>query len=122
MNNNISFIIALSLFMVANILSGVIKARKLNSFVFTTLKEGVINYLLWLLTFTSGVLAINYVPNLSLKIGQEVLEISKLLDLSKGAIISLYAYKFIKNILEYHNLKVTQLTKNLEIKEDSEVG
>lgn len=114
------FIIALSAFMAANVISGVIKSQATESFDYKTLLKGVIRYLLWLVSFVLGVLGIHYYTDLEIMIANQVITLDRALEVVKLSIITLYAAKFIQNCLEYHGIKKEVKTVN-EMGEDGTV-
>lgn len=99
------FIIALSAFMAANVISGVIKAQSTESFDYKTLLKGVLRYALWLVSFILGVIGIYYYADLEIVIAEEVVTLDRALEVVKLSIITVYAVKFIQNCFEYHGIK-----------------
>ena len=110
MEELLRFVIALTCFMAANVITGVIKANVQETFEWKTLLNGVLKYVLWLVSFILGVIAIGYFPDLEIQIGEEIVTLAQGIELLELTIIGVYAVKFFKNCYEYHEI-------NKEVKE-----
>lgn len=114
------FIIALSAFMAANVISGVIKSQAQEAFDYKKLLKGVIRYGLWLVSFILGVIGIYYYADLEIVIAEEVVTLDRALEIVKLSIITVYAVKFIQNCFEYHGIKKNVKSKD-EMGEDGTI-
>lgn len=110
------FAMALSLLMLGNAASGAMKARKEGKFSWDELRDGCINYLLWLATVLCLVAATQiYGGNFEITIGENTYTLLEAIEIAKRTVYVIWAGKLIQNIYEYTGInRQINLEKSLE--------
>lgn len=110
------FAMALSLLMLGNAASGAMKARKEGKFSWDELRDGCINYLLWLATVLCLVAATQiYGGNFEITIGENTYTLFEAIEIAKRTVYVIWAGKLIQNIYEYTGInRQINLEKSLE--------
>ena len=100
------FALATSLLMAGNAASGAMKARKEGKFDINELKDGCINYLLWLVTILCLVAATEiYGGDFNITIGDTTYTLMQAVDIAKRTVYIIWAGKLIQNVYEYAGVK-----------------
>ena len=100
------FALATSLLMAGNAASGAMKARKEGNFDINELKDGCINYLLWLVTILCLVAATEiYGGDFNITIGDTTYTLMQAVDIAKRTVYIIWAGKLIQNVYEYAGVK-----------------
>ena len=101
---------AIALVMIANTLFGIAKAQKYDEFDWSTLKKGIIKYLMILLgvgfTFIAGVLLPNF--KVTLPVSEEAITISQMLSVVAIAILGKYLVSCYQNLVELFGVQETK--------------
>lgn len=100
-----NFVIALTLLMIGNVITGIINAQEEVNFKWSKLKNGAIKYLLFLFAYICVVIAANLFQDLVISINGEQINLMEAIEAIKTAILTLYFVKFIQNLLQYFKLK-----------------
>ena len=110
------FAMALSLLMLGNAASGAMKARKEGKFSWDELRDGCINYLLWLATVLCLVAATQiYGGNFEITIGENTYTLFEAIEIAKRTVYVIWAGKLIQNIYEYTGInRQINLEKTIE--------
>lgn len=118
------FAMALSLLMLGNAASGAMKARKEGKFSWDELRDGCINYLLWLGTVLCLVAATQiYGGNFVITIGDNSYTLFEAIEIAKRTVYVIWAGKLIQNIYEYTGItRQINLEKSLEKISNSSQG
>ena len=96
------FGMAVTLLMLGNAASGAMKARKEGKFSFDELRDGCINYLLWLATVLCLVAATQiYGGNFEIIIGENNYTLLEAIEIAKRTVYVIWAAKLIQNVYEY---------------------
>lgn len=96
------FAFATTLLMAGNAASGAMKARKEGKFSLDELRDGCINYLLWLATILCLVAATEiYGGDFNITIGDNTYTLMQAVDIAKRTVYVIWAGKLIQNVYEY---------------------
>lgn len=102
----VQFALALTVLMIANAASGVMKANKGGTFDWTTLRRGVMNYALWLLSATLTVAGCSlWGSDISFNIGTSQLTFVEAVDYAKTLVYGYWAGKAVQNFIEYSHIE-----------------
>ncbi len=117
------FILALTILMLGNAVSGVAKALKSGTFDWKTLIEGTRGYLFWAVSAALTVAGFEiYGGNLSVVIGDKTLTLLEAIEYAKQAVYLYWGAKAIENFIEYGKIDktVTPVDPLLDYNEPSE--
>lgn len=102
------FAIAMTLLMAGNAFSGAMKARKNGSFDWNILKDGCINYGLWLLTALCGAAGFQiYGGDLNVTISEKTYTLLQGIELAKKTVYVYWGAKLLENVFQYGGIKKT---------------
>lgn len=111
------FALALTLLMLSNLITGIMKAVKAGEFSWRELFNGVFRYILWLLGCTIGVIGAQiYGGDLEVIVGDAQLTLLDAIEYAKKAVYIYWGAKFIQNFLEYS--KMDKSVSAVDPKED----
>lgn len=98
----IRFAIALSLLMIGNLLTGVMKALKAGEFSWKELADGAAGYALWLIGVTFIVAGVQvYGGDLKIAIDNNELTLLEALEYAKQVVYLYWAAKGVNNVMQY---------------------
>lgn len=105
-NSFLFFAMAVTLLMAGNAASGAMKARKEGKFSFEELKDGCLNYILWLATILCLVAATQiYGGDFTISEGDRTYTLLEAVELAKRVVYVVWAGKLIQNVYEYAGIK-----------------
>ena len=112
------FGIAITILMAGNAASGVMKARKEGTFSYKDLRDGCVNYALWLVTVLCLVAATElYGGDFTITIDGTSYSLFQAVDLAKRTVYIFWVGKLIQNVYEYAGIsKQVRLEKMMEAK------
>ncbi len=118
------FAFALTMLMIANAASGVMKALQSDSFEWKKLIKGVEQYALWLICATLTVAACStWGSEIRMNIGDNELTFLELVEYAKIAVYGYWAAKAVQNFIEYGQIKkeIKATEPQLKINTDTSV-
>lgn len=114
----INFAIGLTLLMIANAITGIMKAIKSDEFSWSSLLEGLSGYLGWLLAATFSVIGFQiYGGELEVTVNGNTITFLAAIEVAKKAVYAYWGYKAIQNFLEYSQID----TSKVEVKYPEEL-
>lgn len=110
------FALAVTLLMIGNAASGAMKARKEGKFDPIELRDGCINYALWLVTILCLVSATQiYGGDFDITIGEVTYTLNEAVEIAKRTVYLVWAAKLIQNVYQYAGVsRQVNLDKILE--------
>lgn len=110
------FALAVTLLMAGNAASGAARARKEGKFDWDELKDGCINYALWLATILCLVAATQiYGGDFNITIGESTYTLLQAVEIAKRTVYVIWAGKLIQNVYQYAGVsRQVNLDKMLE--------
>ena len=110
------FALAVTLLMAGNAASGAARARKEGKFDWDELKDGCVNYALWLATILCLVAATQiYGGDFNITIGESTYTLLQAVEIAKRTVYVIWAGKLIQNVYQYAGVsRQVNLDKMLE--------
>lgn len=119
----INFIIAMTVLMIGNAVSGIAKALKSGTFDWKTLLSGVEGYLFWAVSAALTVAGFQiYGGSFQVIIGEATFTLLEAVEYAKKAVYLYWGAKAIENFIEYGNIKkeVTPVDETVDYNENLE--
>jgi hypothetical protein len=119
----INFIIAMTVLMIGNAVSGIAKALKSGTFDWKTLLNGVEGYLFWAVSAALTVAGFQiYGGSFQVIIGEATFTLLEAIEYAKKAVYLYWGAKAIENFIEYGNIQkeVTPVDETVDYNENLE--
>lgn len=117
----LSFIIAMTVLMLGNAVSGIAKALKSGTFDWKTLLDGVKGYLFWAISAALTVAGFQiYGGGFQVIIGEATFTLLEAIEYAKKAVYLYWGAKAIENFIEYGNMQkeVTPVDETMDYNEN----